>query len=337
MSTDPFSNITHAADTPWESWPAVGWFHSRWTTWSHPFEAISANITELLPGARSVPLHSHSHEEEIFFILDGELTARELEADKEAYREFTVRTGDLLAYPGGTGIAHQLHNRGDRPVRYIGFSDKVSAELCHYPDSGKHLIRGKLRRMGVFVPRGQAAPQLDEHFAAVRQRAAARPILTLDRDHRPAHIIDSHALPPKQLGEGERAFLGRPLSRSAGAQAVSVNLDTLPPGYRSPLHRHWFEEELLYVLEGTLQLRQQHDDGTERLTILGPGDLVHWAPRGLAHSISNPGPGEARVILAGNSLEQDIIELPDNGELVIRALNQAGKLLETEYLAGEVD
>lgn len=83
--------------------------------------------------------------------------------------------------------------------------------------------------------------------------------------------------------EGEAFwFLGNLVTvKAAGAQTrgrLTVLEFVNPPGFAPPLHRHLEEDELFYVLSGTVSF---HCDG-ERLDAV-PGDFVHL-PVGLPHT-----------------------------------------------------
>lgn len=84
------------------------------------------------PGKRSCPFHSHSAEEEMFFIVKGRGTLR--------YGNETraIRAGDFICCPtGGPETAHQIVNDSDAELAYISVSTMKPAEVCEYPDSKK--------------------------------------------------------------------------------------------------------------------------------------------------------------------------------------------------------
>lgn len=90
------------------------------------------------PGKRSCPFHSHSGEEEMFFIVKGRGTLR--------YGNETraIRAGDFICCPtGGPETAHQIVNDSDAPLAYISVSTMRDAEVCEYPDSKKIGAFGK--------------------------------------------------------------------------------------------------------------------------------------------------------------------------------------------------
>jgi quercetin dioxygenase-like cupin family protein len=67
---------------------------------------------------------------------------------------------------------------------------------------------------------------------------------------------------------------------------------TIPPGSNvPPPHSHSGNEELVYVLEGTLRYRV----GSETRD-LGPGQSTH-TPRGTVHGFSNPFDRPARALI----------------------------------------
>jgi quercetin dioxygenase-like cupin family protein len=67
---------------------------------------------------------------------------------------------------------------------------------------------------------------------------------------------------------------------------------TVPPNANvPPPHSHSNNEELVYVLEGTLRYRVG-----DRTRDLGPGESMH-TPRGVAHAFANPFADVARALI----------------------------------------
>ncbi|MBU6299511.1 MAG: cupin domain-containing protein [Alphaproteobacteria bacterium] len=90
------------------------------------------------PGKIAFPFHRHHEADEMFFILSG--TGEYRFGDQR----FPVKTGDCLSAPAG-GEAHQIINTGSEELRYLGFSNNVTAEIVEYPDSGKIGISAGIR------------------------------------------------------------------------------------------------------------------------------------------------------------------------------------------------
>lgn len=68
----------------------------------------------------------------------------------------------------------------------------------------------------------------------------------------------------------------------SGREVIQVRVD-FDPGYTAPRHTH-FGEEIIYVLEGTLEYRI---DGQPPRTVK-PGDVL-FVPAGTPHSVKNVG------------------------------------------------
>jgi uncharacterized cupin superfamily protein len=102
-------------------------------------EQLGYGVIALDPGKRSCPFHFHHLEEEVFFVLDGTGVLRQGTGDDT--EEIELSRGDFVAFPAGTGIAHQFINRGDRPFVYVAMSNKVRGDVAEYPDSDKILFR----------------------------------------------------------------------------------------------------------------------------------------------------------------------------------------------------
>ena len=313
---------------------------------------VGAHLEELPPGRTSCPLHYHLLEEEHFLVLEGTLTVRELPDGGDEVREYPLEAGELVAYPGGTRLAHQCVNRGDVPARFLAVSDVRPGDVCVYPASGKVLVKA-LPEVGVFGPHAWGAgappepPDAAARIVSARERARAWTVATLAPDERPEHVTGPVRLEERELLEGELRFFGLPLARKAGAQAVFVNRDRLPPGSRTTLHWHARDEEYLVVLAGRPTLRQVrgHRDelgrpgfagGGEERVELRAGDLVHWSPDELvAHHLLNDAGEDAVLLVVGDANSDDVCLMPDRGDAWIAPLERAGHLVPADYWAGE--
>lgn len=71
-------------------------------------ERIGINIQRLPPGTRSSWPHAEENEEEFVYVLAGPVDAW---IDGHVHR---METGDLAAFPAGTGISHCFINNTDR-------------------------------------------------------------------------------------------------------------------------------------------------------------------------------------------------------------------------------
>ena len=97
-------------------------------------------------------------------------------------------------------------------------------------------------------------------------------------------------------GAGRRVALGTfsttyKVLSEASRGAVALVEHGLGPGLLgSPLHRHSREDEVSYVLEGTLTVQQGN-----RIEQAGPGGCIH-KPKGVFHAFWNAGPQPVRFL-----------------------------------------
>lgn len=89
---------------------------------------IGVNLTTLLPGKESSMRHHHTHEDELVFVVEGEVVLRTDEGEQ------VLGAGMCAGFPAGSGNGHQLVNRGDRPARYLEISNRDPRDGATYPD-----------------------------------------------------------------------------------------------------------------------------------------------------------------------------------------------------------
>ena len=90
---------------------------------------IGVNLSRLPPGTWSSQRHWHSHEDELVYVMEGELV---LVSDDGEER---LRAGDYAAFKAGEPNGHHLINRSGRDavVLEIGARD-LENDTCEYPD-----------------------------------------------------------------------------------------------------------------------------------------------------------------------------------------------------------
>jgi uncharacterized cupin superfamily protein len=96
----------------------------------------------------------------------------------------------------------------------------------------------------------------------------------------------------------------------AGSQELGATLyEVLPGGAVSPFHVHHGNEEILFVLSGSPELR-----GPDGVRELEAGAVVAF-PRGRrgAHRVKNSSPSPARVLIVSTMNAPDVVEHPDTG------------------------
>jgi uncharacterized cupin superfamily protein len=89
---------------------------------------IGVNLTTLMPGKESSMRHYHSHEDEMVFVVEGEVVLR-----TDAGEQVLV-AGQCAGFPAGVTDGHHLVNRSDRAARYLEISNRDPADGAEYPD-----------------------------------------------------------------------------------------------------------------------------------------------------------------------------------------------------------
>jgi mannose-6-phosphate isomerase-like protein (cupin superfamily) len=80
------------------------------------------------------------------------------------------------------------------------------------------------------------------------------------------------------------------VERFASAEFALVEHPMAPGILGSPMHTHTREDELSYVVYGTVQAQVG-----DRVVTVGPQELI-WKPRGVQHAFWNPGPERALIL-----------------------------------------
>jgi uncharacterized cupin superfamily protein len=89
---------------------------------------FGANLTRLPPGNWSSQRHWHSHEDEFVYVLEGEVTLIEDNA------ETVLRAGECAAFPKGTGNGHHLINRSNAMAIYLEVGSRHPDDLTSCSD-----------------------------------------------------------------------------------------------------------------------------------------------------------------------------------------------------------
>jgi uncharacterized cupin superfamily protein len=107
-----------------------------WKRTGHLGEVVQSkylhfDIMVLPPHKFSYPYHSHRNAEELFYIMEGEVTLRSSGGFQLIYE------GDIIHFEEGDNGAHQLYNHSKADVVYLDIRTKANIDVCDYPDSGK--------------------------------------------------------------------------------------------------------------------------------------------------------------------------------------------------------
>lgn len=101
---------------------------------------FGVNLTTLPPGKESSMRHWHTREDEMIYMIEGEVVLR-TDAGEQV-----LRAGMCVGFPAGVEDGHQLVNRSDRPARYLEISNRDAEDRAHYSDCDLAYDRGQFTR-----------------------------------------------------------------------------------------------------------------------------------------------------------------------------------------------
>jgi uncharacterized cupin superfamily protein len=94
-------------------------------------------IEILQPGAQSSIKHWHSAEDEMVYVLEGEVTL--IEGDAET----VLRRGDAATFRSAVAVGHTLHNRAAIPSKCLVVGTRAPLDRITYPDHDRVCIRDR--------------------------------------------------------------------------------------------------------------------------------------------------------------------------------------------------
>ena len=97
---------------------------------------FGVNLTVLEPGGWSSQRHWHAKQDELIYVLDGEVT---LVTDDG---EMVLTAGMTAGFKAGVANGHHLINRTDRPATYLEVGGHTATEVVTYSDIDMVLREG---------------------------------------------------------------------------------------------------------------------------------------------------------------------------------------------------
>ncbi len=104
------------------------------------------------------------------------------------------------------------------------------------------------------------------------------------------------------------------LGDAVGLNNIGVHLIQVEPGKdTTEYHRHYYEEECIYVLAGKGALVIEGES-----FLFEKGDFVGFPANTAAHSLTNTGTESLICLVMGQRLEQDVADYPNQGKRLYR-------------------
>ncbi len=110
---------------------------TEWISEAGGLTQFGAFVEILPPGSRSSIKHWHSGEDEMVYVLEGEVTLTEGET------EFLLRPGDAATFRAGDPVGHFLENRSAAPTRCLVIGTRAPLDTITYPDHDRICLRDR--------------------------------------------------------------------------------------------------------------------------------------------------------------------------------------------------
>jgi uncharacterized cupin superfamily protein len=98
-------------------------------------DQFGVNLTTLKPGAASALRHWHQKEDELVYIIEGEVVLI------EDGGEIVLKPGDAAGFKAGIPNGHHLVNKSARNAVYLEIGTRSKQERAEYPDVDLVVIR----------------------------------------------------------------------------------------------------------------------------------------------------------------------------------------------------
>jgi len=89
---------------------------------------FGVNLVRLAPGSCSALRHWHSRQDELVYVLEGEVTLISNSGEQ------VLQPGMAAGFPAGDADGHHLVNRTNADVVYLEIGDRTPGDEAQYPD-----------------------------------------------------------------------------------------------------------------------------------------------------------------------------------------------------------
>ena len=108
-----------------------------WISEAGALTQFGAFIEVLQPGCRSSIKHWHSAEDEMVYVLAGEITVI------EGGSETLMHAGDAATFKAGVPVGHYLENRSSSPTECLVVGTRAPVDRITYPEHNRICVRNR--------------------------------------------------------------------------------------------------------------------------------------------------------------------------------------------------
>ena len=120
-------------DQPAIPHPVLGKFTARLFSDTGGLTQFGAFTETLPPGSMSSICHWHLHEDEMIYMLSGEVIVH------EGPDQTPLRPGDAACFKAGVSVGHYLENRSTADATYLVIGTRAARDQVTYPDHDRVL------------------------------------------------------------------------------------------------------------------------------------------------------------------------------------------------------
>ena len=264
------------------------------------------------PGARTTPVHLHTAEEELFYVLGGSGLSWQ---DGTTYE---IEASDCVLHLADTE-AHTII-AGDDGIDVLAFGLRAPTEV------------GVLPRAGVaWLGDGQVWTEVGGEHPFARE-AAAGELEVPAPSPRHERIVALADVEPDMTERRHARFAERELGRATGSVLTTLSHMTIAAGCEGfPPHCHSLDEELFVILdgEGTLLLGEEEHP-------VRAGHVIDRPPSTkVAHSFRAADDSDLVYLVYGNLPPNDVCFYPRSGKISFRGVGVMGRIEPLDYWDGE--
>jgi len=126
--------------------------------------------------------------------------------------------------------------------------------------------------------------------------------------------------------------VNKSLGDLTGLSHIGFHIIEVQPGHETTeVHRHYHEEECVYVLEGEAEATIGPD--TFRVKA---GDFIGYRAGGMPHGLKNVSNGLLKCIVVGQRLDHDVADYPDLNKRIYRNKGVGWNLVDLEDITEPV-
>lgn len=108
-----------------------------WISEAGGLTQFGAFVEILQPGSRSSLRHWHSAEDEMVYVIEGEITV------VEGAAETLMKRGDAATFRAGVAVGHYLENRSAVPTQCLVVGTRAPVDRITYPDHDRICLRDR--------------------------------------------------------------------------------------------------------------------------------------------------------------------------------------------------